>query len=184
MCTTHVVIVMGADGLESPVNEQFCHRPEVIQDLLGLNWGERLSPIRHRGTQKLLHSVFPLLERFGDGRRYTTLWRRKRHCAVLPRLACNDEAERDRVSQEKFIDLSQKRRPGALIMTLTGLLEKDILNEARPGALRGPERDTRQSSHVKPMPMRISTPATSVAAGSWERARPRATPGSTWPPRE
>jgi probable selenium-dependent hydroxylase accessory protein YqeC len=46
MCTTHVVIVMGADGLESPVNEQFCHRPEVIQDLLGLNWGERLSPIR------------------------------------------------------------------------------------------------------------------------------------------
>ena len=46
MCTTHVVIVMGADGLESPVNEQSCHRPEVIQDLLGLTWGERLSPIR------------------------------------------------------------------------------------------------------------------------------------------
>jgi probable selenium-dependent hydroxylase accessory protein YqeC len=46
LCATHVVIVIGADGLESPVNEQTCHRPEVIQDLLRLAWGERLSPGR------------------------------------------------------------------------------------------------------------------------------------------
>lgn len=46
LCATHVVVVIGADGLESPVNEQHCHRPEVIQDLLGMNWGERLSPAR------------------------------------------------------------------------------------------------------------------------------------------
>lgn len=46
LCATHVVIVIGADGLESPVNEQYCHRPEVIQDLLGVTWGERLTPGR------------------------------------------------------------------------------------------------------------------------------------------
>ncbi len=46
LCATHVVIVIGADGLESPVNEQHCHRPEVIQDLLGITWGERLTPGR------------------------------------------------------------------------------------------------------------------------------------------
>jgi probable selenium-dependent hydroxylase accessory protein YqeC len=46
LCATHVVIVLGADGLEAPVNDQWCHRPEVIQDLLGLKWGERLSPRR------------------------------------------------------------------------------------------------------------------------------------------
>lgn len=46
LCATHVVIVIGADGLESPVNEQHCHRPEVIQDLLGVTWGERLTPGR------------------------------------------------------------------------------------------------------------------------------------------
>src|SRR5262249_26130228 len=38
LCATHVVIVIGADGLESPVNDLSCHRPEVIQDLLGLAW--------------------------------------------------------------------------------------------------------------------------------------------------
>ena len=43
LCATHVVIVFGADGIESPVSDQSCHRPEVIQDLLGLSWGERLS---------------------------------------------------------------------------------------------------------------------------------------------
>jgi probable selenium-dependent hydroxylase accessory protein YqeC len=46
LCATHVVIVLGADGLESPVNDQWCHRPEVIQDLLGLAWGERLNARR------------------------------------------------------------------------------------------------------------------------------------------
>lgn len=46
LCATHVVIVIGADGLGSPVNDQWCHRPEIIQDLLGLSWGERLSPQR------------------------------------------------------------------------------------------------------------------------------------------
>jgi len=51
MCATHVVIVIGADGLESPVNDVSCHRPEVIQDLLGLAWGERLSA---RGLADLL----------------------------------------------------------------------------------------------------------------------------------
>lgn len=53
MCTTHVVVVVGADGLECPVNDQWCHRPEVIQDLLGLGWGERLSP--HRIADLLCH---------------------------------------------------------------------------------------------------------------------------------
>jgi len=53
LCATHVVIVIGADGLESPVNEHTCHRPEIIQDLLGLSWGERLSP--HRMADLLCH---------------------------------------------------------------------------------------------------------------------------------
>jgi len=43
LCTTHCVIVLGADGLETWVNSDHCHRPEVIQDLLGVSWGERLS---------------------------------------------------------------------------------------------------------------------------------------------
>ena len=43
LCATHVVIVLGADGLESPLTDQCCHRPEVIQDLTGISWGERLS---------------------------------------------------------------------------------------------------------------------------------------------
>ena len=46
LCATHVVIVLGADGLEAPVNDQWCHRPAVVQDLLGLSWGERVSPRR------------------------------------------------------------------------------------------------------------------------------------------
>lgn len=52
-CATHVVVVIGADGLECPVTDQWCHRPEVIQDLLGLGWGERLSP--HRIADLLCH---------------------------------------------------------------------------------------------------------------------------------
>jgi molybdenum cofactor cytidylyltransferase len=44
LCATHCVIVLGADGFSEPVNDETCHRPEVIQDLLGLTWGERLSP--------------------------------------------------------------------------------------------------------------------------------------------
>jgi molybdenum cofactor cytidylyltransferase len=46
LCTTHCVIVLGADGLDSPVTEERCHRPEVIQQLLDLDWGEHLTPRR------------------------------------------------------------------------------------------------------------------------------------------
>jgi probable selenium-dependent hydroxylase accessory protein YqeC len=46
LCATHCVIVLGADGLETPVNADHCHRPEVVQDLLGLAWGERFTPAR------------------------------------------------------------------------------------------------------------------------------------------
>jgi len=46
LCATHCVIVVGADGFESPVGEESCHRPEVVQDLLGLSWGEHLTPRR------------------------------------------------------------------------------------------------------------------------------------------
>ncbi len=46
LCATHCVVVIGADGIGRPVNEENCHRPEVIQELLGLSWGEPLSP-RH-----------------------------------------------------------------------------------------------------------------------------------------
>ncbi len=46
LCATHCVIVLGADGLDSAVTDDRCHRPEVIQDLLGLAWGEHLSPQR------------------------------------------------------------------------------------------------------------------------------------------
>ncbi|MEZ5066603.1 MAG: selenium cofactor biosynthesis protein YqeC [bacterium] len=44
LCATHCVIVVGADGFELPLNEESCHRPEVIQDLVGVAWGERLDP--------------------------------------------------------------------------------------------------------------------------------------------
>ena len=43
LCATHCVVVLGADGIETYVNEEHCHRPEVIQDLLGVSWGERLT---------------------------------------------------------------------------------------------------------------------------------------------
>lgn len=46
LCATHCVIVVGADGFESPVNDECCHRPEIVQDLLGVAWGERLNPRR------------------------------------------------------------------------------------------------------------------------------------------
>jgi probable selenium-dependent hydroxylase accessory protein YqeC len=46
LCATHCVIVIGADGIEAFVNSDHCHRPEVIQDLLGVSWGERLSAKR------------------------------------------------------------------------------------------------------------------------------------------
>lgn len=46
LCATHCVIVIGADGIDVPVTEESCHRPEVIQDLLGLARGETLSPRR------------------------------------------------------------------------------------------------------------------------------------------
>jgi probable selenium-dependent hydroxylase accessory protein YqeC len=46
MCTTMCVIVIGADGLDETVGEEHCHRPEVIRDLLGLDWGDRLSAER------------------------------------------------------------------------------------------------------------------------------------------
>lgn len=46
LCTTHCVIVVGADGIEQTVGEETCHRPEVIHDLLGLDWGDRLSAER------------------------------------------------------------------------------------------------------------------------------------------
>ncbi len=46
LCATHCVVVIGADGIGLPVGEETCHRPEVIQDLLGLSWGEPLSPRR------------------------------------------------------------------------------------------------------------------------------------------
>lgn len=69
LCATHCVIVIGADGINAPVNEENCHRPEVIQDLLGLSWGEGLSPkrvvdlLRHpRGLlSKIPGDVEPLL---------------------------------------------------------------------------------------------------------------------------
>ena len=43
LCSTVCVIVVGADGFSAFVNAEHCHRPEVIQDLLGVGWGERLS---------------------------------------------------------------------------------------------------------------------------------------------
>lgn len=46
LCATHCVIVIGADGIDSPVGEDTCHRPEVIRDLLGLTWDDRLNPRR------------------------------------------------------------------------------------------------------------------------------------------
>ena len=46
LCATHCVIVVGADGLDSPVNDDHFHRPEVVQDLLGMDWGEHSSPSR------------------------------------------------------------------------------------------------------------------------------------------
>jgi probable selenium-dependent hydroxylase accessory protein YqeC len=46
LCATHCVIVIGADGIEGPVNEETCHRPELVMDLLGLSWGEALTPRR------------------------------------------------------------------------------------------------------------------------------------------
>jgi probable selenium-dependent hydroxylase accessory protein YqeC len=46
LCATHCVIVVGADGIEGAVSDDHCHRPEVIQDLLGLGWGEHLSAPR------------------------------------------------------------------------------------------------------------------------------------------
>jgi probable selenium-dependent hydroxylase accessory protein YqeC len=44
LCSSHCVIVIGADGIEGPMNDDHCHRPEVIQDLLGIAWGASLSP--------------------------------------------------------------------------------------------------------------------------------------------
>jgi molybdenum cofactor cytidylyltransferase len=46
LCATHCVIVVGADGFESTVGEDTCHRPEIVQELLGLAWGEHLTPRR------------------------------------------------------------------------------------------------------------------------------------------
>jgi probable selenium-dependent hydroxylase accessory protein YqeC len=46
LCATHCVIVVGADGFESTVHEETCHRPEVVQELLRLDWGEHLTPTR------------------------------------------------------------------------------------------------------------------------------------------
>lgn len=46
LCATHCVIVVGADGIESEVGEDTCHRPEVIRDLLGLSWTDRLNARR------------------------------------------------------------------------------------------------------------------------------------------
>jgi len=46
LCATHCVVVIGADGLDAHLNDENCHRPEVIQDLVGAAWGERLSPER------------------------------------------------------------------------------------------------------------------------------------------
>jgi len=46
LCATHCVVVVGADGLDAAVSEDTCHRPEIVQDLLGLGWGEHLSPSR------------------------------------------------------------------------------------------------------------------------------------------
>jgi probable selenium-dependent hydroxylase accessory protein YqeC len=43
LCARHCVVVLGADGIECPVNDEYCHRPEVVQDLLGVSWGERLT---------------------------------------------------------------------------------------------------------------------------------------------
>jgi probable selenium-dependent hydroxylase accessory protein YqeC len=43
LCATVCVIVIGADGFGASVNADHCHRPEVIQELLGVGWGERLS---------------------------------------------------------------------------------------------------------------------------------------------
>ncbi len=46
LCATHCVIVLGADGIETRVNNDHCHRPEVIQDLIGVSWGEQLNARR------------------------------------------------------------------------------------------------------------------------------------------
>jgi probable selenium-dependent hydroxylase accessory protein YqeC len=46
LCATHCVVVIGADGIETHVNTDHCHRPEVIQDLLGVAWGEKLTADR------------------------------------------------------------------------------------------------------------------------------------------
>jgi probable selenium-dependent hydroxylase accessory protein YqeC len=46
LCATHCVIVLGADGLDSPVTDDHFHRPEVVQDLLGMDWGEMSTPGR------------------------------------------------------------------------------------------------------------------------------------------
>ncbi len=46
LCASHCVIVLGADGLDTPVNDDHCHRPEVIVDLLGIAWGHPITP-RH-----------------------------------------------------------------------------------------------------------------------------------------
>jgi probable selenium-dependent hydroxylase accessory protein YqeC len=43
LCANQCIIVIGADGIETQVNDDHCHRPEVIQDLLGVSWGQRLS---------------------------------------------------------------------------------------------------------------------------------------------
>ncbi|GJM45465.1 MAG: hypothetical protein DHS20C21_23070 [Gemmatimonadota bacterium] len=46
LCATHCVVVVGADGLDCAVNEETCHRPEIVQEVLGLDWGEHLTPGR------------------------------------------------------------------------------------------------------------------------------------------
>jgi probable selenium-dependent hydroxylase accessory protein YqeC len=46
LCATHCVVVIGADGIGQPVNEEYFHRPEVIQELTGVGWGEPLPPRR------------------------------------------------------------------------------------------------------------------------------------------
>lgn len=43
LCATLCVAVVGADGFQANLNDDQCHRPEVVQDLIGVPWGEKLT---------------------------------------------------------------------------------------------------------------------------------------------
>ncbi|MDP6462241.1 MAG: selenium cofactor biosynthesis protein YqeC, partial [Gemmatimonadota bacterium] len=51
LCATHCVIVLGADALGVTLNDDHVHRPEIVQDLLGLPWG---APITAEKAAELL----------------------------------------------------------------------------------------------------------------------------------